>query len=476
MGILIRQGESQMKKQFSMYSNGVVLASVEGKVRKANKKEVIQHLASLLPETYKDQPLSKIMYNSEDCHVYGKYGNKTVRKALFEKDEDKDDDKDEDDDKDKDKDKDDNKDDKDDKDDDKKDDDGDDDKGEKKWNFEKKKDAATDKDEVKVADKQTEPVNSVDKADPDVKVPENAAKAKPETAKITKDRPDVATPKKVRKEEYTKGKGGEDLHTDVVPRSKSDGGLKGGSVAETTDETSNKATSGKPDTYVQNFEKSEEPAKAGSEMNHAAGNEIEIRPEAQMYQNLNLSKESKDIEPQVEKTAAKQETTKAMPWEGKTDEESDGRLQKELRDLKSENKELKAEINKGKVIVGRNKAATEYALSLYQLNPAKYADPSVFNQVVEDTATKMDVHAISTMTDELKIVHAEKERSQAEIKEATLEGFEKVASTDEGLATAIVIPETEGKNGKTSDDLKDILMSGTSLGRMIDEHDELVNQ
>jgi len=458
-------------KKFSMYSNGLVIANSEGKIRKATKEEVAQHLASLLPETYKDQPLSKTMFNAENGFVYGQYGEKTIRKALFGKDDDdKKDDKD-DDDKDDDKD---DKDDKDEKDSDDDDDKDDDDKGkDKKWNFEKKKDASSK--QRKVADKQTEPVNSIDKADPDVKVPENAAKAKPETAKITKDRPDVGNPTKVRKEEYTKGKGGEDLHTDVVPRSKSDGGLKGGSVAETADEKSNKATSGKPDTYVQKFEKSETPAKAGSEMNHAAGSEIEIRPEAQMYQNLNLSKESKDIAPLAEKTAGKDETTKAMPWEEEK-KENESRLQKELRDTQEEVKQLKAEVNKSKVIAGRNKAATVYALSLYQLNPAKYSDPDVFTQVVEDTATKMGITAIATMTEELKIVQAEKERSQSEIKEAAKEGIEKVASNDEGLATAIVISEKEGKNGKSSGDLKDILMSGSSLGRMIDEHDELVAQ
>ena len=76
------------------------------------------------------------------------------------------------------------------------------------------------------------------------------------------DNKSVKKPIEIRTKEYKKGPGGEDLHTNI-PRDSGDGA--GGKKTTYEKETSDKAKSGNPDTYVQDFTKSEKPAAAGSE-------------------------------------------------------------------------------------------------------------------------------------------------------------------------------------------------------------------
>jgi hypothetical protein len=123
---------------------------------------------------------------------------------------------------------------------------------------------------------QTEPVDGVQK-DPEIDIPRNEAKAKPETGSITKDRPDVANPTEVRTKDYVKGKGAENLHSDVVPRSEGNGGLEGKKKVEFDVEESNKATSGNPDTYVQSVQETISATPAGSEDNHAVAKSNAIK-------------------------------------------------------------------------------------------------------------------------------------------------------------------------------------------------------
>ena len=123
---------------------------------------------------------------------------------------------------------------------------------------------------------QIEPVDAVQEEDT-INIPRSEAKAKPETGSITKDRPDVAKPTEVRTKDYVKGKGAENLHSDVVPRSDGNGGLEGKKKVEFDVEESNAATSGNPDTYVQSNQETIKPTPAGSEENHAVAKSNAIK-------------------------------------------------------------------------------------------------------------------------------------------------------------------------------------------------------
>ena len=118
-------------------------------------------------------------------------------------------------------------------------------------------------------DKQTEPVNSIEKPESNgegIEIPRNKTKAVPT---IDVGRKDVTNPTEVRKDEYTLGPDSKNLHTDVVPRDGSGDGIGGKSV-EFKPEKGEKATSGNPDTYVQEFQKENQikPTPVSSEDNH----------------------------------------------------------------------------------------------------------------------------------------------------------------------------------------------------------------
>jgi hypothetical protein len=96
-------------------------------------------------------------------------------------------------------------------------------------------------------------------------VPRNEAKGKPQDFKA---RDDVNNPTEVRGSDYAFGQEGKDLHTDEVPRDSSGDGIGGESVTFEKD-TGVDATSGNPDTYVQEWQDNVKPTPAGKEDNHA---------------------------------------------------------------------------------------------------------------------------------------------------------------------------------------------------------------
>ncbi|MFW5852898.1 MAG: hypothetical protein ACOCUR_02615, partial [Nanoarchaeota archaeon] len=321
----------------------------------------------------------------------------------------------------------------------------------------------------------TEPVDGTQKTKEN-EVPRKDSKAKPE---IDVDRKDVKNPDEVRTKEYQRGKGGEDLHSDKVPRSKNNSGLQGKEKTTFEKENADKATSGNPDTYVQDFQDSEKPAPAGKENNHTAGSEIEIRPEAQIYENLKLSKKEKDDSDdgdnaeKAEKSEEKSEKKRKLPWEKdeKDKEERDAatntetkvaKFEKEYKEAKAALKEKEAAISRYKLRESRRKAATRYALALLNLNPTKYATDNAFHELVENTVDKMDVNAIEAAVNQMETI--QKEAQSLRSKKGDID------HADEGLATAIVMPPAEQEE-EAGIDLKSVLMSGTKFGRMMDDFD-----
>jgi len=394
-------------KKYSMFPSGLVVATAkDGSVIKANVEEVAQHLAAYLPAEYEGEKLAEVMYDPDSGYVYGRYATKKVKKRIFA--------------------------------------------------------------QQSANPNKTEPVDGSQKVK-DTKVPRNPSKAKPETANVTKDRPDVGSPTEVRTKDYQRGKGGEDLHSDAVPRSTGNSGLEGSKGTTFEKEEGDSATSGKPDTYVQKFTPSEKPAAAGTEANHAAGTEVQFRSAAEIYQNLNLVKTAEG-ETSIEDRAAtpaekteEQNTKKKMPWEDPKDDASvtaatktdNGvELETKLSEAKQANKEQEALINRMKIREARTAEAIKYALSLLKINPQKYADADVFSEFVKATAGKMSVEAIKTATEEVATIH----KAAGEMKVKTAQN-----ATQE-LTTAIVIPAQEGYGKEdTGEKLKNIFMDSAKL-------------
>ncbi len=430
-----------MDKKYSMFPSGKIVAIGEdGIPKKASKGEEISYLISLLPKTYKDEKIEKVMFDPEDGCVHGKTASYHIKKKVV----------------------------------------------------------------AQQSTNKTEPVDGSQKVK-ETKVPRSKEKAKPETSSIVEDRPDVGKPTDVRQDGYQRGKGGEDLHTDVVPRSKSNSGLKGSNKTDFEVEEADKATSGNPDSYVQDFTKSEKPAAAGSEANHAAGTEIEIRSDQEIYENLKLSakdddkcskcecdpckckkddkEDDKDDDKEDKKDDDKDDKKdkkkgKLPPWLDKynKDEEKEASVDaEELKEVQAEVLEKDKEISTLRLKAGRIKEATVYALTLLKLNPAKYSDPDTFTEFINSTAEVMSVEAIKTASEETKILLAEKQRiNKSVIKEAAVEGPN---SGDSGIVTIInTIDPDEGRFEKevSSDDLKQILMSGTRLGRAMEDYETYV--
>lgn len=126
------------------------------------------------------------------------------------------------------------------------------------------------------APSQTEPVDAIyeDKIEDNsretsLNIPRNNSKSNPQ--EFDGVREDVTSPDEIRSSEYDMGQNGKNLHnTGIIPRDKSGDGI-GGESTTFEDEKAKGATSGKPDTYVQEFQESKyiDPTPAGKEDNHA---------------------------------------------------------------------------------------------------------------------------------------------------------------------------------------------------------------
>jgi hypothetical protein len=423
-----------MSKKYSMFTNGTVVVNEEnGDVRRASQAEVNEHLASQLPGTYHGESLQAVAFNKEDGHVYGRYATRKVRKEIF----------------------------------------------------------------ANQTPNQSEPVDGPQKVK-DTKVPSDPKKGKPETAKITKERPDVGKPAEVRTKEYQRGKGAEDLHSEVVPRSGKDGGLKGGKVAPTAEEKADKATSGNPDTYVQDLGDCKKPTPAGNEMNHAAstaGSEIKWENDSIIYQNLNLSKQAKDdkkdnLPPWLQKDDDKKDDDEKDDDGEKKDEECDDKEKdckdeteatkkssEEFSQIKTALQEKEAEVTKIQTKIARIEKAARYALALLQLNPEKYSNSDKFVETINQTAERMDEHAIQIAIDELGDIYAEREKNKQTM-QSTAAPVEALWGQEDqgGLATAIMIPQEDrfNKSASGEGDLKTMIMNNMKLGRDLKEWEDYV--
>lgn len=392
-----------MKKSLKMFSNGTAaVVEAQGNVRKASKEEVRDYLISLVPKKNKEgSPLSAVKF--EEGYVYARYeDNKSLRKKIAQSSS---------------------------------------------------------------PANQTEPVNSVDKADPSVKVPRNEKKSKPESYK-PEDK-SVMNPTKVRKEEYNKGgDGGADSHTDVVPRSKGNSGLKGHDKTKFADEVADDATSGKPDSYVQKWEKSEDPASAGSEENHAvASNDIKVKSGEEIYQKINIAKAEENDTP-VEKIASTKVKSDIEDTENKLNEKI-ASLNSKLKEASEKTDELESKINRYKIREARQKAAIKLALAYRDINPKKYANVEDFGNKVEDIAKRMNVEAIETALEELKTMHSEAFSSEQMKKEASRKPANQ-DSNDGGLSTVLAsLSESYSDSNNSTDfnELSKAIMENTQLGK-----------
>jgi len=345
---------------------------------------------------------------------------------------------------------------------------------------------------------QTEPVNSGDKANPDLKVPKNKSKSKPESETVVKDRPDVANPTKIREEKYQRGKGGEDLHTKEVPRSKSNSGLAGSDKTEFADEVADKATSGNPDNYVQKLVENKKPEKAGSEKNHVASLDIEIANEQEMYQPIKLAmedekmdekkkdSEKEDNEDDNEKNidTSKSKKDKLPPWlkkDKKEDEEDESEKkdkEKEASRISGELLEKNKEIESLKIKQSRLIESAKYALALLKFNPEKYTDEEAFISIMTSTAEKMNVDSIKVAKDEMESRRAEFDDRMLQIKQASLS--EDFVNSEEFKSDGVSMPFMFQENNRVklasseNDDLKSILQAETILGRKNTEYEQYI--
>ena len=132
---------------------------------------------------------------------------------------------------------------------------------------------AKNKEIVKTAEEQLEPVDSLqeDKTESNsdessLDVPRDESKAKPE---IDPGDPSVNNPTEIREKNYELGPGATDLHTEVVPRDGGGDGI-GGKKPKFDQESGDKQTSGNPDSYVQDYQGTlVEPTSADDVENHA---------------------------------------------------------------------------------------------------------------------------------------------------------------------------------------------------------------
>lgn len=327
--------------------------------------------------------------------------------------------------------------------------------------------------------KQTEPVNSVDKSDPDAKVPRDKKKAKPE---IDVGRSDVDNPDEVRKDNYDKGPGGKNLHTNKVPRDKSGDGVGGESVGF-EEETSEKATSGKPDSYVQDFSKSEDPSKAGSEENHAtaAKSDVKFATQDEIYTKLKLAEMDEDEEDKEQDEDPEEETNEKKTEKSKKEGESKNReivaqlkeevtsAQGELKKASVEIQELRKQIANRKIREARTKAATGLALMLRDRYPKKYFTAEKFNEKIEGLAKKMSVEAIETAIEELNSIRTQEAEREENIKSASKKEADMVKEA--GATSILTVPTDENEE----EDLASILAANTRLGKEVISMDKYHN-
>jgi len=438
-------------KKIAMLSNKFFAYLDSGDVRKATSDEVNVHLASLVPPTKNGGILDAVRFNEKTGNAEYRYAHKIADDKVSYK------------------------------------------------VYAKKLVAQYQ------SQKQSEPVDGGQDEDKlkenKTNVPRDESKAKPETKF---DRPKgVDNPTEVRKKEYKRGPGGEDLHTDVVPRSKKNSGLEGSDSTTFADEKANDATSGKENSYVQKFTPSTKPAPAGKEDNHAVAAEVEGNQikEANVEKPLNIKFSSEDLM-NVINLSKKEDSIKMAKAENaddkdeekdqkskdkendeekdkKSEDEADSKkkasvdedLARQLKEAKSQLtetveqfKRAKIENNNFKIREARMKKAIEYAHNLQRINPAKYAEIENFVNRVFDTVKKMDVEAIDVAIEETKsafneIVEASHERNS--IREANIK-------SEAGLESVLVIPRVvEGFDAaKNTDNLRLALMENTRLGRL----------
>ena len=401
-------------KKISMFTNGTGTINEDGQIRKASKEEIQNYLVSLAPATKGGSKLEAIKF--EKGALFARYANgKVFKKQVVA--------------------------------------------------------------QATQSENQNEPVNSGDKADPDVKVPRNESKAKPQEFD---GRDDVNSPDKIRKDNYERGgKGGADLHENI-PRSSGNSGLEGSKKTDFEDEHGDDATSGNPDSYVQKFTDSEKPAPAGSESNRAAESNVTLRPESEIYQKVKVAaaEDEDDKEEKSEEKDEKSKSDKMPPWlknkgddkkdekDSKETEDKEASLKVNLKKAQDELNKLKAENNRYRVRESRQNAAVKLALAYRDISPDKYADAESFCNKVESIAKKMTVEAAETAYAEL-VCLANDARDQKKV--AKKDSGESIG--DGNLSTVLASSKEERfeKEANTVDKLKEMLMSHSRIGKQLSE-------
>ena len=441
-------------KNIAMFSDGRCVAYENGDVRTASEQEKAGYLASLVPANKKGGKLDSVRYNEATKNVEARY-------AFANK------------------------------------------KGEVSFKtFAKKIEAQSDS-------RQSEPVDGFQDEsklkENKTEVPRDKAKAKPET-KFERPK-EVDNPTEVRKSEYGKGNKGKDLHTEVVPRDKGGDGIGGKSVSF-EDETSEKATSGNENSYVQKFTPSEKPTPAGNDDNHATAGNDAVTKVADKISVETLSgilnregkfaKKDEDEKPNpfAKKDDKEDDDEKPNPFEkfkkGKDaetskekDEKSEDKGKKanvdedvvmkykmaksQLNEVEEELQRVKAELNNYKIREARMNKAIEYTLALQSINHEKYADKETFITKVADSVKKMNVEAMGNAIEELKEIKRASDdarRVNASLRSAEHQGFE----------SALVIPRTEEGFGPSKSDLTAIFTANSTLGKFNTKRDKYENE
>lgn len=424
-----------------MFSDGTLIVAEDGSVRKANKKEVqeflksasedkvVAYLSGVFPKEHNGNGLTHVRLDKESGIAYGKYANSSKLlklKVLAQS----------------------------------------------------------------APAKQTEPLNSGDKSDPDLNIPRNEKKGKPQEFK---GREDINNPTKIRDEKYDMGKGAKDLHTNEVPRDKSGDGIGGKSV-DFEDENGKDVSSGNPDTYVQEFTESEKPESAGSEKNHAvARNNSEIKvkfasDDLRFKFAEGKDKEDHDSEESEDKKDEKP-GKKLPPWlkdkkDGKGSDEKAGEekeaatnevveLKQKLASSSKQVQKLEREISNRKIAEARKEAAIGLVLAYRDRQPEKYASAEAFNEKVTEIAKKMSVEAIESAMDEFNTLI----RAEADKQKKTAAQSE-TRNGNPSLSHPVVIPQQNYKfasDARDPEDLASILMQSTTLGRNVSAYERYHN-
>jgi hypothetical protein len=356
---------------------------------------------------------------------------------------------------------------------------------------------------------QTEPVDGVqdEKKSKENKtnVPRDESKSKPEG---DWDRPKgVDKPVEVRTENYQKGKGGEDTHTDVVPRSKNNSGLDGSDSTNFAEEGANAATSGNENSYVQNWDSPEKPTPAGNENNHAvaetdgavktasedsplpvefatdlmgmgSGELVSVAGDDKDDKDLpDFIKEKMDNKKDADKDEenSDEDSEKSEDKDSKKEASVDEDVVNQLTEAKSQLEEVtgllsqaKAETNKYKLREARMQKAIEYAHVLQRLNPVKYANANAFTTKVADTVVKMNVAAIEAAIEETNSAITEVVKAANKVNDSAKNAN---SSGDLGLQAALVVPRTtETWNDSTDKEaLAEMLMANSQIGKYVAE-------